>query len=218
MFGSVMGDTVQLDRDPAPVGCSIYILPNRMMDDGERQRMLRHLDLNVKAKFHDNITNLIGICEERDTTLLVLDALGAELKQLLLDSRSLDVSPSHAHKTERFSNMREEDALSIMLGVAHGLDHLVNSGVQPKELCARTVHISHGYKPKIFGFGVADFNKRVISLDLTRWRAPESLLKQQYSSKSLVWSFGCVLWEIVTLGKTMRWCYCSGSQLYLYWY
>ena len=97
--------------------------------------------------------------------------------------------------------MREDTALGIMIGIAKGLGHLVNSGVQVKDLSSRTIYISGGWKPKVFGYGIADYNKRVVSLDLTRWSSPETLLKRQYSSKSLTWSYGCVMWEIVTLGK-----------------
>lgn len=39
------------------------------------------------------------------------------------------------------------------------------------------------------------------STDFKRWIAPEALTSLQHAPKCEVWSFGVILWEIVTLGN-----------------
>ena len=74
-------------------------------------------------------------------------------------------------------------------------------------MCARNVFLcgTDGRAVKVGGFGIADFAAPNEEVDVTRWTAQESLRSQSqlhYASKCDVWSFGCTMWEIATLGKT----------------
>lgn len=55
--------------------------------------------------------------------------------------------------------------------------------------------------PKICNFGIAQYFSHNKIPDYTRWTALEVLKGNAQHSKSDVWSFACVVWEIITLGN-----------------
>lgn len=70
-------------------------------------------------------------------------------------------------------------------------------------LSARNIALRDGIHPKITGFGLIHFHNDLYIPDYRRWQAPEILQGKTHSScKSDLWSFGCLMWEAVTLGGT----------------
>lgn len=78
-----------------------------------------------------------------------------------------------------------------------------------RDLAARNVLITEEHTCKVADFG---FARDVIASHVyerksegrlpIRWMAPESLYDNIFTVKSDVWSFGVLIWEVVTLGST----------------
>jgi serine/threonine protein kinase len=159
---------------------------------------------------------LDGMCQEQSNFSLVMEFLpnGA------LDSWA-------TAQAEGGSNQVEPSLLyRFLVGVSRGMAHLAASRVVHRDLAARNILLGSDYTPKVSDFGmsrvVSDDSREGqtnstgtcteqsphVSIFLTfsavgpiRWMAPESLRDRAYSEKSDVWSYGVLVFEILT-GKS----------------
>jgi serine/threonine protein kinase len=89
------------------------------------------------------------------------------------------------------------------------MEYLASKRCVHRDLAARNVLVSDDNVLKIADFGLArnittgDYYRKTTDGRLpVKWMAFESLLGQVYTSQSDVWSYGILLWEIMTLGGT----------------
>ena len=87
------------------------------------------------------------------------------------------------------------------------MEYLAGKKCIHRDLAARNILVAKDYVLKIADFGLArdvqtkgEYLKQGDGFLPIRWMAPESILHRTYTLKSDIWSFGVVLWEMMSLG------------------
>ncbi|XP_055033950.2 tyrosine-protein kinase ITK/TSK [Misgurnus anguillicaudatus] len=104
--------------------------------------------------------------------------------------------------------LSQEDMLKMCLDVSEGMVYLEGSNFIHRDLAARNCLVSEDHVVKISDFGMTRFvlddqyTSSYGSKFPVKWSAPEVIRFSKYSSKSDVWSFGVLMWEVYSEGRT----------------
>ncbi|XP_028409545.1 uncharacterized protein LOC114532167 [Dendronephthya gigantea] len=161
---------------------------------------------------HENVLKFIGGCLKEGKQMLVTEYCSAgNMHEFLRKSRVADKSDiSQMQNLKIHSTLSERQLLKFAVEVSSGMAHLAKQKLVHRDLAARNVLLAgEGNVVKIGDFGLAKdignaqeyIRNNPEDFLPIKWMAVESLDKGLFTTASDVWSFGILLYEIVTLGK-----------------
>ncbi|XP_030578842.1 ephrin type-A receptor 4a-like [Archocentrus centrarchus] len=165
----------------------------------DKQRRSFLSEAGILGQFdHANIIRLEGVITTGNTMMIIVECMS---------NGSLD---SFLRKHEgQLSIMQLMDMLA---GVASGMKYLTEMGFVHKRLAAHKVLVNSNLGCKVSGFRPLQEDKiEAIYTTLhggksvVLWSAPEAIQYHRFSSASDVWSFGIVMWEVMSYGERPYW-------------
>ncbi|XP_023810887.1 ephrin type-A receptor 8 isoform X5 [Oryzias latipes] len=172
----------------------------------EKQKRDFLAEASIMAQFdHPNVIHLEGVVTHSKPAMIITE---------YMENGSLD------------SFLRRHDGqftiiqlVGLLRGIAAGMTYLSDLGYIHRDLAARNILVNSNLVCKVSDFGLS----RVLEDDPDaayttsvsfhieggkipiRWTAPEAIAYRKFSSSSDVWSYGVVMWEVMSYGERPYW-------------
>ncbi|EGG20032.1 SMAD/FHA domain-containing protein [Cavenderia fasciculata] len=142
----------------------------------------------LKCLRHPNVVLFMGTCLLKGNLAIITEYLNKGSLRDVLNSKS---------------HLSWNTKIKMMLDVAQGMNYLhsYNPKIIHRDLKSLNLLVDNNYNVKVSDFGLSRFstgNEARTFCGTLPWIAPEVFTRSGYSTKADVFSFGVVLWEVLT--------------------
>ncbi|XP_059499641.1 ephrin type-A receptor 5-like isoform X2 [Stegostoma tigrinum] len=166
----------------------------------EKQRRDFLGEASIMGQFdHPNIIHLEGVVTKSKPVMIVTE---------YMENGSLD---TFLKKNDgQFTVIQ---LVGMLRGIASGMRYLSDMGYVHRDLAARNILVNSNLVSKVSDFGLsrvleddpeAAYTTRGGKIPI-RWTAPEAIAYRKFTSASDVWSYGIVMWEVMSYGERPYW-------------
>ncbi|XP_028460574.1 ephrin type-A receptor 7 isoform X1 [Perca flavescens] len=166
----------------------------------EKQRRDFLCEASIMGQFdHPNVVHLEGVVTRGKPVMIVIE---------YMENGSLD-----GFLRKHDGQFTVIQLVGMLRGIAAGMRYLSDLGYVHRDLAARNILVNSNLVCKVSDFGLS----RVIDDDPeavytttggkipVRWTAPEAIQYRKFTSASDVWSYGIVMWEVMSYGERPYW-------------
>jgi len=170
-------------------------LPGETMDANNYSKFIKEGKLMLGLESHTHLIELFALCYSHKGPAIIMEyAPNGTLKSYLDERDQIHLNLMY----------------NLVIGIAKGLRHLHKQDVIHRDIAARNILLKEDMTPMVSDFGLS---RAIVTTDDTyastgqdflplKWMAPEAIKNHQYSTLTDIWSFGIVIWEIITCGET----------------
>ncbi|XP_048117024.1 ephrin type-B receptor 5 isoform X5 [Alosa alosa] len=169
----------------------------------DRERAMFLSEAGVLGQFdHPNVLKLEGVVTRSPPERIITEFM--------------ENGPLDAFLRENEDQFSVLQLVGMLRGVGAGMRYLSERNFVHRDLAARNVLVNSNLVCKVSDFGLSrlmrglDHNMPTYTASLgskipVRWTAPEAFQHRKFSSASDVWSFGVLMWEVMSYGERPYW-------------
>uniref|UniRef100_A0A8C2L6F2 receptor protein-tyrosine kinase n=1 Tax=Cyprinus carpio TaxID=7962 RepID=A0A8C2L6F2_CYPCA len=166
----------------------------------EKQRQDFLSEASIMGQFsHKNIIRLEGVVTKFKDAMIITE---------YMENGALD-----QYLRDHDGDFASYQLVGMLNGIAAGMKYLSDMNYVHRDLAARNVLVNGNLECKVSDFGLSrvleDYPEGTYTTTggkiPIRWTAPEAIAYRKFTSASDVWSFGIVMWEVMSYGERPYW-------------